>query len=118
MIKVLKPFMDFESFVDASMEAGSPWSETSMLEKRFSVCQQFARRIIFHEPTLFMKSLEKVSFKDLILSDDFSVDDLARFVDLFLWPLGFPLKWFKDAVLDVLAISHHGTAADVGGAGQ
>ncbi|KAI9458075.1 hypothetical protein HD554DRAFT_2029732 [Boletus coccyginus] len=118
IVMVLKPLIDFESFVDAFVEEGSTPPETgndkSLLEKQFLVYQQFARRIIFHQPTLFMKSLESVSFKDLILSDDFSVVDLAKFVDLFLRPMEFPLKWFKDAVLDALATSRHGTAANVG----
>jgi hypothetical protein len=65
-----------------------------------------------------MKSLDRVSLTDLILSDDFSVEDLARFADLFWGAVGFPLKWFKDAVLDALAILHHGTAANVGRAGK
>lgn len=122
MILLLKPLIDFESFVDIVIDEGSSLAETengkSMLEKHFFIFQQFARRIIFHEPTLFMKSLEKVSFKDLILSDDFSMEDLARFLDLFFSPMAFPLKWFKDAVLDALAISRHGTAANVGSVGQ
>jgi len=119
---VLKPLMDFESFVGISAAQGITPPETenvkSILEKQFFIYQQFARRIIFHQPTLFMKSLERVSFKDLILSDDFSMVDLARFLDLFLRPMEFPLKWFKDAVLDALAISRHGTAANVGSVGE
>jgi len=119
---VLKPLIDFESFVDASVEEGNTPPETendrSLLEKQFLIHQQFARRIIFHQPTLFMKSLERVSFKDLILSDDFSMVDLAKFIDLFLRPMEFPLKWFKDAILDALAISRHGTAANVGSIGE
>jgi len=31
-------------------------------------------------------------------------------------PMGFPFKWFKYAVLDALAISHHDTAVNVGSA--
>lgn len=119
---ILNPLIDFDSFVDASFDEGDPRRETeygkSLLERTFSVYQQFARRVILHEPTLFMKSLDKVSFKDLILSDDFSSEDLAKFLDLFLRPLGFPLRWFKDAVLDADTISRHGTAANVGSVGQ
>ncbi|KAF8555603.1 hypothetical protein OG21DRAFT_1438531 [Imleria badia] len=123
MIMVLKPFMEFESFIDDATKAhGGPRPETeydkSRLEKQFFVYQQFSRRIIFHEPALFMKSLGKVSLKDLILSDDFSVEDLVRFLSLFSRPMEFPLMWFKDAVLDALAISRHGTAANVGSVGS
>ncbi|KAG8216307.1 hypothetical protein J3R82DRAFT_6373 [Butyriboletus roseoflavus] len=117
MIEILKPFLDYESFVEVFEEV-YPQPKTghskAVLERHFFIYQQFARRIIFHEPSLFMKSLEKVSFKDLILSDDFSMEDIARFLHLFMDPLAFPLKWFKDAVLDALAMSRHGTAANVG----
>ncbi|KAF8429445.1 hypothetical protein L210DRAFT_3508516 [Boletus edulis BED1] len=118
IIKVLEMLIDFESFLNISQGESNARPESehekSMLEKQFFIYQQFARRIIFHEPTLFMKSLGKVSFKDLILSDDFSMEDLTKFLDLFLRPMEFPLKWFKDAVLDALAISRHGTAANIG----
>ena len=118
---ILKVLIDFESFIEV-FEEEEPQPKTglsrTLLEMHFSIYQQFARRIIFHQPSLFMKSLERVSFKDLILSDDFSMEDLARFLKLFLDPLGFPLKWFRDAVLDALAISRHGTAANVGTVGK
>ncbi len=80
----------------------------------FLIHQQYALRIVFYEPTLFMKSLEKVSLKDLILSDDFTIEDAVRFYDLWQRMTGFTLKWYKDAVVDALAIFHHGTAANVG----
>lgn len=122
MITILKPFIDLEAFTEMQVKPGKSRPETeysrSLVEKQFFIYQQFTRRIIFHQPTLFMKSVEKVSFKDLILSDDFSMEDLFRFLDLFLRPLEFPLRWFKDAVLDALAISRHGTAANVGGVGK
>ncbi|KAF8551152.1 hypothetical protein OG21DRAFT_1513119 [Imleria badia] len=69
MIMLLKPLIDFESFVDIFIEEDSPRPETehgkSMLKKQFFVYQLFARRIIFHQPTLFMKALEKVSSRTL-----------------------------------------------------
>ena len=122
MIRILKPWIDFESFDNTSVERANfqPKAESieAVLEMRVFIYQQFARRIIFHEPTLFMKSLDRVSLRELILGDDFSMEDLARFLGLFLRPMGFPLKWFKYAVLDALAISHHGTAVNVGSAGE
>lgn len=124
MLVFLKLFIDYESFKSFTVEAGVgyPQSETGsgldMSEMVFFIFQQFARRIIFHQPSLFMKSLDKVSFKDLVLSDDFSMEDLATFGDLFIRYTEFPLKWFKDAVLDALAMSHHGTAANVGNLGE
>ncbi|KAI9455505.1 hypothetical protein HD554DRAFT_2324338 [Boletus coccyginus] len=116
MFVVLKPLMGFESFVDSVVGNTPPKTrgDKSLLEKRFFIHQQFARRIIFHQPTLFMKSLGRVSLKDLVLCDDFSMEDFSKFLGLLMNPMGFPLKWFKDAVLDALAISRHGTAANVG----
>ncbi|KAG2143575.1 hypothetical protein DEU56DRAFT_791361 [Suillus clintonianus] len=73
------------------------------------ILRQYARRIIFHEPDLFFKSLDKVSFKDLILDDDFSIEDALKFLFLFEhFRLGFGLMWFKDAVLDALVMSKKG----------
>ncbi|KAF8834137.1 hypothetical protein BDN67DRAFT_976199, partial [Paxillus ammoniavirescens] len=116
LLAALEPFNDFELFMSiyAVPAAHLGGSERAILEKHFLIYQQFARRIIFHQPHLFMKSLEKVSFKDFVLGDDFSVEDLFKFVQLFVTPLEFPLQWFKDAILDALAISRHGTAANVG----
>ncbi|KAF9235400.1 hypothetical protein BU15DRAFT_32467, partial [Melanogaster broomeanus] len=116
MIAAIAPFTDLESFISIHpLEAADKQDSTrAMLEKMFFCFQQYARRIIFHQPALFMKSLEKVSFKDLILGDDFSIEDMFRFLELFMRPLGFPLPWFKDAVLDALAIYRHDTAANVG----
>ncbi|RDB30516.1 hypothetical protein Hypma_007277 [Hypsizygus marmoreus] len=79
------------------------------------VLQQYARRIIFHEPVLFMKSLNKESFKDLLLDDDFSLEDLSRFALLFNKELGLGLLWLKDAVMEALIMSGRaGTSANVG----
>ncbi|KAG1722902.1 hypothetical protein EDB19DRAFT_1954289 [Suillus lakei] len=79
-----------------------------------NILQQYARRIIFHEPDLFFKSLDKVSFTDLVLDDDFSNEDVAKFILLFQARLDFGLVWFKDAVLDALVMSKGGTTANLG----
>jgi hypothetical protein len=105
----LKPLTDFESFADVIVaDSLQPEIESSkaMLEKLFLIYQQFARRIIFHQPTLFMKSLEVVSLRDFIL-DDFPVEHLARFLDQFLRPLEYSLMSLKDAILDALAVLRH-----------
>ena len=109
----------FEIFMDPECKAikeflSLPNDNTGTAKLAFLIHQQFALRIIFYEPTLFMKSLEKVSLKDLILSDDFTLEDAVRFFDLWKQMMGFALKWCKDAVIDALAIVHHGTAANVG----
>jgi hypothetical protein len=109
----------FEIFMDPECKAikellSLPNDNTGTAKLAFLIHQQFALRIIFYEPTLFMKSLEKVSLKDLILSDDFTLEDAVRFFDLWKEMMGFTLKWCKDAVIDALAIVRHGTAANVG----
>jgi hypothetical protein len=76
---------------------------------------QFWRRIVFHEPVLSLKALDKVSFKDLILDEDFSLEDAARLWIMFGKRLGFGLLWWKDSVLEALTIaSPVGNAANVG----
>lgn len=79
--------------------------------------QQYALRIIFYDPVLFAKAEEKVSMKDLVLSDDFSMDDMVRFVVLLEAKLGFGLLWMKDSVVEALTISSadlSGNVANVG----
>ncbi|KAF9237978.1 hypothetical protein BU15DRAFT_48124 [Melanogaster broomeanus] len=110
MLAALKPFTNFESFTSLHHLKAGDESTRAMLEKKFFIYQQYARRIIFNQPTLFMNSLERVSFKDLILSDSFSTEDLFKFFKLFMMPR---LEWFKDAVLDALAMSPHDAAANV-----
>lgn len=88
---ILKVLIDFESFIEV-FEEEEPQPKTglsrTLLEMHFSIYQQFARRIIFHQPSLFMKSLERVSFKDPILSDDFSMEDLV----IFFWSVPGPFS--------------------------
>ena len=79
------------------------------------IMQQYALRIIFYEPTLFMKSLGKVSLKDLILGDDFTLEDLALFGQLFSKKLGIALLWLKDSIIEALTmVDRRSTAANVG----
>lgn len=106
--------MGFELFVDVFIEGNlQPEIESSksMLEVLFLIYQQFARRFVLHQPSLFMKSLGRVSLRDLV--DGFSIDDLARFLDPFLRPMEYPLMWFKDAILDALTIARHDAACNV-----
>ncbi|OAX38293.1 hypothetical protein K503DRAFT_770624 [Rhizopogon vinicolor AM-OR11-026] len=113
-----KMFMDPEcvaSFYHDEMGLDTSDPSIKTLTSIFQdVLQQYARRIIFHEPDLFFKSLDKVSFKDLLLADDFSNEDVAKFSLLFQARLGFGLVWFKDAVIDALVMSKKGTAANIG----
>jgi hypothetical protein len=79
---------------------------------------QYIRRIVFHDPVLFMKALGKVSFEDLLLSEDFSLEDIINFLPLLTKPLEFGIRWYKDAIVEALAIRDAGTAANVGAPGM
>ncbi|KIO10499.1 hypothetical protein M404DRAFT_13717 [Pisolithus tinctorius Marx 270] len=95
----------------AEEETDSPCEEaTEAVVEMIHLCyQQFARRIIFHEPTLFMKSLRKTSLDDFFQSNDFDAEDAVRFIDLFTELLGSTLTWCKDAIADALTISREGS---------
>lgn len=93
------------------------------IELIYHIMRQYALRIIFYEPTLFMKSLEKVSLKDLILSEDFTIEDARLFGELFIRQrLALGLLWLKDSVLEALSIvtqsNSSGIAANFGDLGE
>ncbi|KAG1730163.1 hypothetical protein EDD22DRAFT_1014869, partial [Suillus occidentalis] len=72
----------------------------------YNISQQYARRIMYHDSNVFFKTLNKVSFRDLVLDDDFSIEDTFKFMSLFEKnKLGFGLMWLKDAVLDALEMA-------------
>ncbi|KAI6104885.1 hypothetical protein EDD16DRAFT_1492213 [Pisolithus croceorrhizus] len=103
---------EFSLFMDPECktireETDSPCeAATEAVVEVIQLCyQQIARRIIFHEPTLFMKSLDKTSLDDFFQSSDFDVEDAIRLIDLFTELMGFTLKWCKDAVADALILS-------------
>ncbi|PBK75973.1 hypothetical protein ARMSODRAFT_1080127 [Armillaria solidipes] len=79
--------------------------ELRSLEVFKHAMQQYARRILFHEPTLYLKTLDKVSFKDLFLDDDFDFVDLIRFVIVWMKRLEFGLPWWKDSVIEALTLA-------------
>lgn len=79
---------------------------------------QYARRAILHEPVLSLKAMGKVSFKDLILDDDFSMEDAARFCIMLMQRMALGLLWYKDSLVEALAIlpcnGEIGSTANVG----
>ncbi|KAK0500154.1 hypothetical protein EDD18DRAFT_817462 [Armillaria luteobubalina] len=79
--------------------------ELRSLEISKHAMQQYARRLLFYEPTLYLKTLHKVSFKDLFLDDDFDLVDLLRFALVFSKRLEFGLLWWKDSVIEALALA-------------
>ncbi|THU90942.1 hypothetical protein K435DRAFT_727758 [Dendrothele bispora CBS 962.96] len=66
---------------------------------------QFARRIIFYDPILCSKAIDKVSFEDLFSHPDFTLDDLFRFMYLYENRLGLGLLWFKDSTMEACAMA-------------
>jgi hypothetical protein len=86
----------------------------------FNTFQQYGRRILFYDPVLSFKSLHKVSFKDLLLNSDFSIEDAIRFFTLWEKRLEIGMLWWKDSILEALAMSRidvtgrPGNAANVG----
>ncbi|KAJ7718258.1 hypothetical protein B0H16DRAFT_1609539 [Mycena metata] len=69
-----------------------------------NVLLQYTRRIIFHHPQLFAKSLDKVSFKDFIMDDDFDYEDILRMAELYVKRLKIGLRWWKDSWTEAIAI--------------
>jgi hypothetical protein len=83
-----------------------------------NIALQYARRILFNDPALSLKAVDKVSFKDLILDDDFSFEDLIKFDHIWEMRMGFGLVWWKDSTLEALAMlpsnGERSNAANVG----
>ena len=83
-----------------------------------NIALQYARRILFNDPGLSLKAVGKVSFKDLLLDDDFSFEDVVNFVRMWEMRMGFGLVWWKDSTLEALAMllsnGEHINAANVG----
>ncbi|KAJ7674352.1 hypothetical protein B0H17DRAFT_1161752 [Mycena rosella] len=65
---------------------------------------QYTRRIIFHDPHLCAKSLDKVSVKDFVMDDDFGADDVLRVMEMYKRRLYIGLKWWKDSLTEAIAM--------------
>jgi hypothetical protein len=80
---------------------------------------QYFRRIVFHDPNLFAKSLNKVSFKDLVMDDDFGIEDVRRILQMLERRLAFGLTWWKDSLTEALYIKDSAEAsANMGSVGE
>ncbi|KAF9066127.1 hypothetical protein BDP27DRAFT_1330993 [Rhodocollybia butyracea] len=75
---------------------------------------QYFRRIVMHDPVLSMKAINKVSPKDLILDEDFALKDAARVMVLLAKRLQIGLLWWKDSLLEAIAITRDEPAAKMG----
>lgn len=65
---------------------------------------QYLRRAAYYDSGLYYKTLDKVSFKDWILSPEFTLEDASNLVVHFLGMTGFGLLWLKDAVHEAVEI--------------
>ncbi|KAJ7023110.1 hypothetical protein C8F04DRAFT_970505 [Mycena alexandri] len=72
---------------------------------------QYTRRIIFHDSHLFAKSLDKVSFKDFVMDDDFGFDDVLRITTMYGRRLEMGLRWWKDSLTEAIEIKDSSEAS-------
>ncbi|KAJ7511581.1 hypothetical protein B0H11DRAFT_1700199 [Mycena galericulata] len=76
-----------------------------------SALLQYTRRIIFHDPHLLAKSSDKVSFKDLVMDDDFGLDDILRVANLYQKRMHIGLRWWKDSLTEAIRIKDSSEAS-------
>ncbi|KAF9039630.1 hypothetical protein BDZ89DRAFT_1035257 [Hymenopellis radicata] len=107
-LHAFKPFIESDNFdlmdrlVPAAFISSSP-AQAIRSKRIFKYAlDQYTLRIIFHDPQLYLKSLDKVSLKDLIMDDDFDSDDTARFLLLLVKRLAIGLLWWKDSVVEAI----------------
>ncbi|KAJ7040005.1 hypothetical protein C8F04DRAFT_948977, partial [Mycena alexandri] len=72
---------------------------------------QYTRRIIFHDSHLFVKSLDKVSFKDFVMDDDFGSDNVLRITTMYGRRLEMGLQWWKDSLTEAIKIKDSSEAS-------
>ncbi|KAJ7045287.1 hypothetical protein C8F04DRAFT_1068350 [Mycena alexandri] len=76
-----------------------------------NVWLQYTRRIIFHHPQLFAKALDKVSFKDFVMDDDFGYEDVLCIAELYVKHLKIGLRWWKDSWTEAIAMKDSAQAS-------
>jgi len=85
-----------------------------------AVSRQYVRRMVFYDPNLFVKGIDKVSFEDFLLSDDLTYEDVFLLFKK-LHPdglLGSGLIPVKDAVLETLFMVKSGFLDNAAKAGN
>ncbi|KAJ6514450.1 hypothetical protein C8R47DRAFT_1173146 [Mycena vitilis] len=65
---------------------------------------QYFRRIVFHDPHLYAKALDKVSVKDFVLDDEFGYDNFMRVARMIGNRMAFGLHWWKDSLTEAIYI--------------
>jgi hypothetical protein len=91
-------------------------TEDNELSRHMSrVCQltaaQYLRRAAFYDDTLYYKTLDKVSFDDLLLSHEFKIEDCFRIAKHLRGMSRFGLTWLKDSVLEAVEIVRRGNVS-------
>jgi hypothetical protein len=112
LLRALEPFLEREAMMQAILDMARAHGEQAsenpgiihFMTIMHNIMLQYARRILFHDPVLSLKALNKVSFKDLILDDDFSVEDLENFFELWTKRTAIGLLWWKDSTLEAFAM--------------
>ncbi|KAK7462323.1 hypothetical protein VKT23_007924 [Stygiomarasmius scandens] len=66
---------------------------------------QYALRVIFYDPALFSKAIDKVSIEDFLLHPDFTLDDMYRFLAFEEQKLDIGLPWLKESIVEACAIT-------------
>ncbi|KAH6918078.1 hypothetical protein BKA70DRAFT_7862 [Coprinopsis sp. MPI-PUGE-AT-0042] len=69
---------------------------------------QYLRRAAFYDDTLYHKTLDKVSFDDLFLSQEFQIEDAITVAVHLKGMTGFGLPWLKDSVVEAVEIVRRG----------
>ncbi|KAJ3934254.1 MAG: hypothetical protein NXY57DRAFT_1111682 [Lentinula lateritia] len=116
LLYVLEPFIDQEivlRIVNESLDQELNDKTKSQSLLGYHTWAQYIRRIVLHEPVLSLKATNKVSFKDLLLDEEFTAEDVERIGVL----LGIGLLWCKDSLIEAMSIIRNklkGTAANVG----
>ncbi|KAF6753664.1 hypothetical protein DFP72DRAFT_966588 [Ephemerocybe angulata] len=133
--EVLKPVLDLNLLAgddsDVAQRLGTvlkldsddpPSGYPSLATIRHYQAVQHARRIILHDSVFYAKSLDKNTFQEFILSNDFDFTDAARLRELTSRMAEFALPWIKDILVEALELSkrpHSGDEAnDIGDAGS
>ncbi|KAJ3861324.1 hypothetical protein EV359DRAFT_84438 [Lentinula novae-zelandiae] len=84
---------------------------------RYHTWAHYIRRIVLHEPVLSLKATNKVSFKDLLLDEEFTAEDVEWIGVLLGKQMQIGLLWCKDSLIEAMSIIRNklkGTAANVG----
>ncbi|KAJ7575599.1 hypothetical protein C8J56DRAFT_1171996 [Mycena floridula] len=104
LLYAMEFLVDPESFVKSTLPTGKEAPSLRTTSIFIKALTQYTRRTIFHDPKLFLTSLDKVSFKDFVMDDEFDTDDILRFEVLFQKRLEIGLRWWKDSLVETVAM--------------